>query len=200
MVYTIGYSTFLIQDFIYVIKKFNIHCIIDVRSNPLSKYFTDYNQHTLAITLKNNNILYRHYAKEFGARQSNSIFLTSEGFVDFNKFILSEQFLSGIKKVKAGLELGYNFCILCAEADPLTCHRSIMVSRGFLHHNIEVNHILKTQILEPHTKLEKRLVNLYFDNNHQISLFEGELSYYEMLTKSYDLKNKEIGFYAKEVC
>ena len=98
-IYTIGYTAFSINEFIEAIKKFGISCVIDVRSSPFSNYYADYNKDTLERTLKEHNILYRNYANEFGARQTNPMFYSGD-IVDFDKFIKSAQFLEGVSKIK----------------------------------------------------------------------------------------------------
>lgn len=51
-IYTIGYSGFKLEDFICVLKSYNINGLIDVRSTPVSKYYTDYNKQELSASLK----------------------------------------------------------------------------------------------------------------------------------------------------
>ena len=74
LIYTIGYTAFPINEFLDVIKHYGIDCVIDVRSSPFSNYYIDYNKDALENALKQNNILYRNYANEFGARQTNPAF------------------------------------------------------------------------------------------------------------------------------
>ena len=72
IVYTIGYTAFAIEDFIKQLKNYNIKCIIDVRSVPIaSEFYKDYSKNVLEPILKKNNIYYRNYVNEFGARQEN---------------------------------------------------------------------------------------------------------------------------------
>jgi uncharacterized protein (DUF488 family) len=80
-IYTIGYSGYTIDLFLAEIKKHAISAVIDVRSNPHSQYYSHYNKEPLEMLLKNNNIRYRNYAKEFGARQDNREFYSSKAFL-----------------------------------------------------------------------------------------------------------------------
>ena len=68
-IYTIGYSGFLLEDFISLLKLHNISLVVDVRSMPFSNRYPEYNENRLKYQLKRDNIYYRNYAKEFGARQ-----------------------------------------------------------------------------------------------------------------------------------
>lgn len=192
-IYTIGYSCFKIDDFINVLKKYKINCLIDVRSNPNSMHYTDYNKTSLELLLKSNGIHYRNYKNEFGARQDNPVFY-SNGFLDFTKFVKSEAFLEGVRKIVAGIEKEYVFAFMCAEKDPSTCHRNIMVAREFYRMGYKVNNILSDGTIETQENLEQRMVEHYFPNRNQLSLFQEELTWDDMVNRAYQLRNSEIGY------
>lgn len=192
-IYTIGYTAFSINEFIETIKNFGISCVIDVRSSPFSNYYTDYNKDTLERTLKEHNILYRNYANEFGARQTNPAFYSGD-IVDFDKFIKSAQFLEGVSKVKKGIERGYSFVLMCAEKDPIKCHRSIMLGKGFSENGFDVKHIVSKTEIESQRELEERLLEMYHQDRFQLTLFGGEQSASELLADAYKKQNLAIGY------
>ena len=105
-VYTIGYTSFELEKFIVVLKKYKITCLIDVRSTPKSSYYKDFDGQNLAIVLKKNGILYRNYKHEFGARQENKSFYSIKGFLDFSIFSKSQQFTDGVIKIQRAQEMG----------------------------------------------------------------------------------------------
>ena len=96
-IYTIGYTSFPIDEFVRVLKERGVGCVIDVRSVPRSSYYIDFDEGALKETLRKSNILYRHYAREFGARQTDPS-LYPNGYLDFEKFAASEPFQEGSKK------------------------------------------------------------------------------------------------------
>ena len=192
-IYTIGYSAFSINEFIETIKNFGISCVIDVRSSPFSNYYADYNKDTLERTLKEHNILYRNYANEFGARQTDPMFYTGD-IVDFDKFIKSAQFLEGVSKVNKGIERGYSFVLMCAEKDPIKCHRSIMLGKGFSENGFDVKHIVSKTEIESQRELEERLLEMYHQDRFQLTLFGGEQSASELLADAYKKQNLAIGY------
>ena len=192
-IYTIGYTAFSINEFIETIKNFGISCVIDVRSSPFSNYYTDYNKDTLERTLKEHNILYRNYANEFGARQTDPMFYTGD-IVDFDKFIKSAQFLEGVSKVNKGIERGYSFVLMCAEKDPIKCHRSIMLGKGFSENGFDVKHIVSKTEIESQRELEERLLEMYHQDRFQLTLFGGEQSASELLADAYKKQNLAIGY------
>jgi len=195
-VFTIGYSSFKITDFVAALQQYNIKCLVDVRSLPYSQYRSEYNKDTLAEELKKYKIMYRNYAKEFGARQEARVFYDGDGILDFEIFIKSDEFQSGIEKIKKGIDLGYSFALMCAEKDPINCHRAIMVGQGLKKAGFSVKHIKSDGTIETQESLEQRLLDMYFKDRDQISLFSDETESEDVLIeKTYRLRNKEIGYH-----
>lgn len=192
-IYTIGYSGFKVDDFVDTLKFYHINSLIDVRSNPNSKFFEDYNEYNLKRILKLNGIIYRNYKREFGARQEEICYYPN-GYLDFEIFTKSEQFLDGVKKIEKGMNLNYRFAFMCAEKDPSTCHRNIMVARTFYNKGYDVKNILSDGSYEDQASIENRLVNHYYPNKNQLSLFSEQMTMQEMVENSYRKRNEEIGF------
>jgi len=195
VLYTIGYSGYALEEFLDEIKAHKISTVIDVRSVPYSQYHSDYNKEFLAATLKSNHIHYRNYANEFGAQQKNIDFYSPEGYLDFEKFSKSEQFLSGVKKIRTGMDAGYVCTLMCAEKDPMDCHRTIMISREFHEMGMKVVHLLPGGLQQSQADVEERLLDHYYPNRNQLVLFENEnFSTQEYIAKAYRQKNAEIGY------
>ena len=193
VVYSIGYSGFTPEEFVQVLLENGVTALVDVRSSPYSAYHTEYDREVLARTLKESGILYRNYAREFGARQENRGFLSPEGYLDFEKFAATEQFGEGVSKIKAGMERGYVFCFMCAETDPMTCHRAILVTRVFSRLGYEVIHLMPGNVRETQQEMERRMVEKLFPDREQLSLF-GDKSEEDWVEEAYAQQNKTIGF------
>ncbi len=196
IVYTVGYASFSLEEFIRVLKAHEVGCTIDVRSVPRSTYYTDYNAENLKATLRENGILYRNYIREFGARQEDSA-LYPEGYLDFEKFAATDAFREGVEKIDAGVERGYTFALLCAEKDPFNCHRCILVGRKLKEHGYSVIH-LEREKTETQEEIEHRLLERYFPNRNQLSLLEAPRSEEELLEEAYRRRNAEIGYHIEE--
>jgi len=192
-VFTIGYSCFKIEEFVNLLKKYKITSLIDVRSNPNSKFYEDYNQSNLSKLLKLHGIIYRNYKREFGARQENLKY-HKNGYLDFNEYTKSDDFLEGVRKIEAGIRMNYSFAFMCAEKDPSTCHRNIMVAREFYKLGYNVKNILYDGSYETQESIERRLLDQYFPNRDQLTIFDETLSLEEMIDKCYEYRNKEIGY------
>ncbi len=199
IVYTIGYTSFDINKFIEVLKSYNVKCLIDVRSLPKSGYYKDFDDTNLSKLLQKNDIIYRNYQKEFGARQENKEFYNKDGYLDFELFSQSKQFQEGIEKVKNAENSGYTVCLMCAEKDPINCHRTILITHNLYKNNFNIKHILADESTCSQKDIDNRLLEIYFPNRSQISLFETDnLSEEENIEQAYRLKNKEIGFKLEE--
>lgn len=195
--YTIGHSLHSIDQFSKLLNNHNINCVIDVRSTPYSKYSPQFNTNELKKYLSINNKYYIFMGEEFGARRSESSLYDIDGMLDFEKVIKSALFQAGVQRVKNGLNKGYNIAFMCTEKDPLDCHRSILVGRAFHDEEFEVFNIHEDGSVENQKDLEERLLDLYFPDRNQTSIFdilEGGKSKEELVVEAYRLRNKDIGY------
>lgn len=195
--YTIGYAGFPFAEFAGLLKQHGICGLVDVRSNPNSTYHPDYNRDILAQRLKEAGIRYRNYAKEFGARQPDRQYYP-EGYLDFALFSQSAPFLEGVERLCAAMQAGYTFTLMCAESDPIDCHRAILVSRAFARRGVEVCHLMTKQRTLSQQQLENRLVEHYFPDWQQCSLLAPQQPYEVLVEQAYQKRNAEIGYRLQE--
>jgi uncharacterized protein (DUF488 family) len=194
IIYTVGHSTHQLDFFLELIKTVEINCIVDVRSIPASAHNPQYNQDSFKRFLKYNHITYLHFAKEFGARQTDSDLLDNEGKLDFEKVRKTRQFNHGLERIWQGVDKGFRIALMCSESEPLDCHRFSMVSIGLENDGFEVNHILKDRSIKTNLELEKELLKKYEKKTPQSNLFEPNITIETQLREALKLKNKEIGF------
>jgi len=194
IIYTVGHSTHQLNFFLELLKIVEINCIVDIRSVPASTHNPQYNQDTFKNFLNNNNVVYLHFAKEFGARQTDCNLLDNEGKLDFAKFRKTEPFNQGIERIRQGISKGFRIALMCSESEPLDCHRFSMVSIGLENGGFEVKHILKDKSIKTNLELEKELLKKYEKKISQNNLFDMEISIGIQLNEALILKNKEIGF------
>lgn len=189
--FTIGYSGYKeADDFIKELKNHEIQILIDVRSSPYSAYYEQYNKEPLSRKLKENGIYYFNYARQFGARQDSPVYY-KDGYLNFESFAKSEQFLEGVHAVEKS---NANIVFMCAEKDPSTCHRAILVARAFSDRGHEVQHIKPDGVMLTQADIEQILLDDYFPDRDQISFDAPEISEKEYIDKAYQRRNKEIGF------
>ena len=156
----------------------------------------EYNKENLKKKLKQNRIYYRNYFLEFGARQSDKKYYSKEGYLDFELFSKSENFLKGIKKLENSMEKNYVIVLMCAEKDPIICHRAIMISKIFSEKGYGVIHLLPNNATITQKDIEDRLIKKFFPNKGQLLLFETEevVSEKEYIKRAYNKQNAEIGY------
>lgn len=194
--YTIGHSQHPFDFFIQLLKAYNVNYILDVRSTPYSKYAEAYNRNKVEKRLQRHEIRYWFMGNFFGARPSKRELYSKDGYLDFEKVMKSEQFQKGMDSVFKGLNLGNNIALMCTEKDPMDCHRAIMVARAFSLEGMDVKHILQDGQIQTQQELDERLLDKYFPNRTQLTLFNYNdiHNYAEDIRLAYIERNKEIGY------
>ena len=199
-IYTIGHSTHTIEHFLYLLKLHKINCIVDVRSTPYSKYASEFNTNQLKNVLNKNDIHYIFMGNELGARWEDKNLYTKEGYLDFEKVRGTQLFNSGIKRVENGIYKGFNIALMCTEKDPIDCHRNILVAFKFHNNGYEIKNILEDGNIQTQEDIEKRLLDMYFPDRMQVTIFEvlgDKKSENELISEAYKLRNRDIGYNIK---
>jgi uncharacterized protein (DUF488 family) len=197
-VHTIGHSNLPAADFLRLLQLHGIDCVVDVRSTPASQYNPQYNKPVLAEFLRENDILYLHFGKEFGARHTNPMLHDGEGKVDFEKVRKTAEFKLGVERLRQGVEKGYCPALMCAEADPLECHRFSMISNYLAENGFEVLHILKGGEVVAQPELEAELLKKFAKKLPKPTIFEPNISKDDQVRAAYRLHNQLVGWSQKK--
>lgn len=192
IIYTIGYAHHTQESFLECLIEYTINCVVDVRTVPYSTFHMQFNRERIKEYLKQHKIAYVHMDHAFGIIKDNPALNTEEGYLDFVKLANTPSFLKGIKRVERGIQRGYKIAFMCAEKDPIDCHRSTLVGRAFDTLGYPVYHILHDGTLEEHKHMEERMQKRYFFNVNQINLFEIEQANTKQLDKAYASCSKDI--------
>jgi uncharacterized protein (DUF488 family) len=158
MLYTVGHSNHPIEKFIELLRVNKITAIGDVRSHPYSRYCPQYSQDALKISLRQHRIAYAFLGKEFGARSEDPS-CYKDGKVQYERLAALSIFAEGVKRVLEGVKR-YHIAFMCAEKDPLSCHRALLVGRYFFEQSMPISHIHADASLESHEELELRLLKV----------------------------------------
>lgn len=185
-IFTIGHSIHSIDVFVELLLQHRITAICDVRSIPYSQYNPQFNRENLKQALTNVNIVYVFMGKELGARSENAQ-CYRHGQVQFDRLAREPLFIKGINRLREGMKT-YRIALLCAEKDPITCHRTILVCRNLRAIDIEIQHILEDGTLEHHHDAEQRLMRL-----HKIEpdMFHNEA---QCIEEAYDKQAEKIAY------
>ena len=188
---TVGHSNREPAEFIELLHRHGVTAVADVRSQPYSRYLPQFNRETLKEWLTDSEIAYVFLGDELGARRTEA-----ECYVDGQaKYELIEKtpaFQKGLDHIRSGVER-HAIALMCAEKDPITCHRAILVAKA-LRTEMEIAHIISVEELESHRDMEERLLRLW--NLEEQSLF---LTKEERLREAYEKQGARIGFVEKEM-
>jgi len=157
-VFTIGHSTHALEAFLDLLRKHGVTALADVRSSPYSRFNPQYNKSELANALAANGIKYVFLGRELGAR-SDDRSCYRDGRVSYELLARAEPFRSGIERVRRGAD-EHRIALMCAEKEPLECHRTLLVARALAEQGLEVSHILGDGRLETHRDAMVRLLDV----------------------------------------
>lgn len=157
-VYTIGHSNHPLEAFLALLRLHLVEEVVDVRSAPHSRVFPWFCRTALASSLQRVGIAYSFLGGQLGARPSAPS-CYRDGKADYELIARSAAFKSGIERVKC-LAPRRRLALLCAEKEPLNCHRAILIAPALIEVGVDVRHILADGSLEDHLHTEQRLLAL----------------------------------------
>lgn len=191
MVYTIGHSNGTIERLIGLLHQHSITAVADVRSQPYSRFNPQFNRETLAGVLRNEGLEYVFLGQELGARSEDPACYRN-GRAQYSLIAKTAVFDRGIARLLGGMER-FQVAILCAEKEPLVCHRGILISRHLHEKGIGVRHILEDGALEDHESSLARLLEIHgMQENH---LFHSRD---ELIALAYEKQAEQIEYSARQ--
>ena len=144
--------------------------------------------------LRKRGVMYLHFEREFGARQTDPSVFDDKNRVDFEKFRKTPAFTEGVIRLERGIEKNYRIALMCSEAEPLDCHRFSMISVGLIEEGFTVKHIMKDKSLMTNDELEAELLKKYAKKLPQPTIFEPNVTAELQLKTAYKFRNQRIGW------
>ena len=129
-----------------------------MRSQPFSRRNTQFNKDQLTASLALSGIAYVFLGKELGARSEDPS-CYEDGRVQYPRLAQTPAFKAGIERLLAGAQ-NYRLALMCAEKEPLDCHRTLLVSRALDRLGMPIAHILADASIEPQENTMARLVRM----------------------------------------
>lgn len=183
--FAIGHSTHEFPKFLSLLKQHGIEVLADVRSRPFSR-FPWFSRPALEKELKANGIRYVFLGLELGARREER-----ECYIglraDYGRIAQTPAYQKGIERLRDGVTT-FRIALMCAEREPLDCHRTILVCRHAKEF-AEVFHIHADGHLETHAEAETRLLFRYHPNGPD--LFRSPT---DLLNEAYQRRGEEINY------
>jgi uncharacterized protein (DUF488 family) len=166
-VFTVGHSSLELDGFLKILLTHEVRIVCDVRSRPGSFRFPQFNREPLEVCLASAEIQYEFLGVTLGGRPSDPRAYHEDGVVNYEERRKAEDFRAGIDRA---LMLAYatNIVLMCAEEDPLQCHRFLMISPALLDRGITPVHIRRGGELESQREAEDRLLKL-----HDLTAFDS---------------------------
>ncbi|MEW6387191.1 MAG: DUF488 domain-containing protein [Thermodesulfobacteriota bacterium] len=139
-IYTIGHSNHKSDELIKLLNQYQIEILVDVRSNPYSRYSPQFNKELLRQIIEISGIKYLFLGNLIGGRPEDERFYDINGQVRYDQIEQTPHFQEGINRLLKEIQ-SYKIAILCGEEDPMHCHRRLLIGRVLSKHGIRILHI-----------------------------------------------------------
>src|SRR5260370_22380864 len=151
---TIGPSTLAADRSVALLKSERVSAIADVRSVPFSRWCPWFSSKALAQRLAEEGIVYIPLGDALGGRPRDPS-LYRDGVADYEAMAARPEFAAGLAQV-VDESARHRVCLLCAERDPLDCHRCLLIGPALAQRGLAVGHILADGTIEPHSASDAR--------------------------------------------
>jgi uncharacterized protein (DUF488 family) len=145
---TIGHSNHPIERFVDLLRNGGVELLVDVRSVPYSRRFPQFSREKLAKSLEAAGITYAWEGEALGGKSGGS-YTAAAARPDF------KDALGRLIERAADTTI----CLMCAEKEPLDCHRTVLVSRRLAERGAAIEHLLADGSTRPHAEIENKLLS-----------------------------------------
>ena len=184
--FTIGHSTQTWEQFLTLLVRHHIEAIGDVRSSPYSARFPHFTREVMDRALRAANISYVFLGDELGARRTERECYV-DGVARYDRIARTAAFCAGLDRVRTGVAR-FRLALMCAEKDPLECHRTILVCRRF-RHDLDIRHILNDGRMETNADAEIRLLD-----EEKVPRDDFFTPREELIAQAYDRRGAKIAY------
>jgi uncharacterized protein (DUF488 family) len=189
--FTIGHSVHTVEHFVELLKRHDITALCDVRSSPYSRFSPQFNREALKDEMALQHIFYIYLGAELGPRSSDPTCYIN-GKVQYNRLAAKETFQQGLSRLRKGMAT-HRIILMCAEKDPLTCHRMLLICRHMRGVDIAIRHVLEDGTLEENRDTERRLMTLLKIDSEDLFSTEAE-----QIERAYDIQGGKVAYILEE--
>lgn len=157
-VLTIGHSTWPYDHFLGLLRRYAVTAVADVRTAPCSRRFPQYNRDAIRDALRRDGIAYVFLGRELGGQPRDERLLC-DGVADYEKMARLDDFENGLRRLMVGAR-HYRIAMMCAERDPIGCHRCLLIGRALAARGARVGHILPEGPIVTQAHIEQSLLAL----------------------------------------
>jgi uncharacterized protein (DUF488 family) len=146
---TIGHSNHPIERFVSLLKAGGVERLVDVRSMPYSRRFPQFARERLAKSLEDAGIDYVWEGEPLGGKPKAG--------GGYDQLAARPEFTDAVGRLIEE-SAGNSLCLMCAEKEPLDCHRTVLVSRRLAERGVAIEHLLADGTTKPHAEIEEALL------------------------------------------
>lgn len=185
---TIGHSNHTWEGFARLLNQHRVEALADVRSVPASRFNPQFSRIALSASLHELGIDYVFRGKELGGRPQDPA-CYEDGRVRYDRMAETTTFRRGLALVKADAA-NHRVVLMCAEKDPLDCHRTLLVARALAADGIDVRHVLSDGTVETHDQAMDRLLD-YHDLCKEGDMFASRD---EFISQAIERQTQRVGY------
>lgn len=139
-IYTIGYGSRSMEDFVRVLKAHGIEYLIDIRSAPYSRFKPEFSKNELEASLRGHGIRYIYLGNKLGGRPEDRDCYEDDKVV-YARVKEKTFYREGIARVQSAFGKHLRIVLMCSEGKPAECHRSKLIGGSLAELGIPVAHI-----------------------------------------------------------
>jgi len=149
MIKTIGHSKHPIERFVELLTTAGVALLVDVRSIPHSRRFPQFGRERLAHSLAAAGIDYLWEGEALGGKPQQG--------AGYDQLAARPAFQDALGRL-IDRARGTTLCLMCAEKEPLDCHRTVLVARRLAERGATIEHLLADGGTRPHKDVEETLL------------------------------------------
>ena len=144
--FTIGHSNLSFAAFAALLERHRVAVVADVRSAPYSRFNPQFNREALADRLGARGLGYLYLGGALGGRPNDPA-CYDKGRIRYDRVTATKRFQDGVERVVREAQ-ARRLALMCAEKEPLDCHRTLLIAPALTERGVEVAHILADGELE----------------------------------------------------
>ncbi len=194
--YSIGHSNIPAERFVALLRAAGVSAIADVRSTPVSRFCPWFSGKNLKALLERNSMDYLTYGAALGGRPKSAD-LYCDGIADYEAMARRGDFQTALERLAdaARCRATGRICLMCAEREPLDCHRCLLVARALAARGFATGHIRHDGTVELQAATEQRLLELDGAATDSLDLFAT--GQHERIAAAYRRRARAVAYRAK---